>query len=321
MNTRISSGPVMLIGAAACWGVGTVITKEALGGFAALTLLVVQLVSSIAILLVLARVLGIRPTYRPGIGRLTALGVLNPGLAYTLGLLGLTRTSASLSVLLWALEPAFIFVLAHLFLGDRTTRWSQLALACALSGVVLVVYQPGAGGDALGIALLVAGVTTCAAYTVISRHLLADSESVSVVVGQQLVALVFAAAALVAVQTLDGDALRADGSTTAWAWAVASGGLYYGIAFWLYLGGLRLTTASVAGSYLALIPVFGLAAAAALGDRLTLAQWAGALLVVAGVAGVIRSDRRRTTGRRPSPTVRERREARTLAAWRNLMER
>jgi drug/metabolite transporter (DMT)-like permease len=220
------------------------------------------------------------------------LGVLNPGVAYTLGLLGLTRTSASLSVLLWALEPAFIFLLAHLFLGDRTTRRSQLALACALSGVVLVVYRPGASGDALGIALLVAGVSTCAAYTVISRRILADHESLSVVVAQQVVALGFAVAVVIGVQILEGNAVHADGKASAWAWAVASGGLYYGIAFWLYLGGLRRTTASVAGSYLALIPVFGLAAAAVAGDRLSLAQWAGAVLVVTGVAGVVTSERR-----------------------------
>jgi probable blue pigment (indigoidine) exporter len=293
MQTPPMHGSVMLISAAACWGIGTVITKDALGGFAPLTLLTVQLAASIAILLILAGLLGARLAYTPGLGRLAALGVLNPGLAYTLGLLGLTHVTASLSVLVWALEPALIFVLAHQFLGDRTTRRSQLALAFALSGVALVVYQPGARGDALGIALVFSAVATCAAYTVITRRMLADDDSLTVVLAQQVTALGLAVAVLTLVHVSGGYALRPDGGHQAWIAAIASGGLYYGLAFWLYVGGLRHTTASIAGSYLALIPVFGLAAASLYGDRLTSAQWVGAVLVIAGVAGVV------FTGRRP----------------------
>ena len=47
----------------------------------------------------------------PLLGR---LGLLNPGAAYALSLLGLTTITASLSVLLWALEPLMILFLAAL---------------------------------------------------------------------------------------------------------------------------------------------------------------------------------------------------------------
>lgn len=40
------------------------------------------------------------------------LGVLNPGLAYLLGLIGRSQISASLSVLLWAVEPVAILGIA-----------------------------------------------------------------------------------------------------------------------------------------------------------------------------------------------------------------
>ena len=70
---------------------------------------------------------------------------------------------------------------------------------------------------------------------------------------------------------------------------VASGALYYALAFWLYLAGLRRTSATFAGSFVTLIPVFGLIAAAATGESLKGQQWAGALIVVGAVAVILLS--------------------------------
>ena len=49
--------------------------------------------------------------------------------------------------------------------------------------------------------------------------------------------------------------------------AAASGILYYGLAFWLYLTGLQHVTASYAGAFLPLIPVFGVTAGYLAGER------------------------------------------------------
>ncbi|MGY0387120.1 hypothetical protein ACWZJV_09135 [Nocardioides sp. WG-D5] len=63
----------------ACWGVGTVLSKQALNrGVAPLTLLVLELAVT---------TLRQRLTLSPSMAKLAALGLLNPGLAYTLGLL------------------------------------------------------------------------------------------------------------------------------------------------------------------------------------------------------------------------------------------
>ena len=62
--------------------------------------------------------------------------------------------------------------------------------------------------------------------------------------------------------------------------AVVSGVLYYGLAFWLYLTGLRHVPASYAGAFLPLIPVFGVAAGYLVGERLESRQWLGAALVI-----------------------------------------
>jgi len=109
-----------LVLAAVCWGTGTVISKAALDEVPPLTLLPIQLGASLLILAALMRRRGIafRSGGSPLLGR---LGLLNPGLAYALSLLGLTAITASLSVLLWAFEPLMIMALAAWFLHERIT--------------------------------------------------------------------------------------------------------------------------------------------------------------------------------------------------------
>jgi drug/metabolite transporter (DMT)-like permease len=73
-----------------------------------------------------------------------------------------------------------------------------------------------------------------------------------------------------------------------WMWGAAGGLVYYALAFWLYIIGLKRTSASLAALFLNLIPIFGVGGAfLALGERLARAQWAGALLILIAVAGVL----------------------------------
>jgi drug/metabolite transporter (DMT)-like permease len=60
--------------------------------------------------------------------------------------------------------------------------------------------------------------------------------------------------------------------------------VYYGLAFWFYVSGLQRTSASVAGLYINLVPVFALAGAyGLLGEVLTPAQWLGSGIVLLAV--------------------------------------
>jgi drug/metabolite transporter (DMT)-like permease len=78
-------------------------------------------------------------------------------------------------------------------------------------------------------------------------------------------------------------------SATAWASAFISGVLYYAAGFWLYLIGLRMTSAAVAGSFLNLIPFFGIAAGFILLDEtFSVREWLGAGLIVAAMTLVLR---------------------------------
>jgi len=276
---------LLLVAATACWGCGTVVSSQVLRrGVAPLTLLAVELTAS-ALLLALATFLtGARVTWSPAIARLALLGILNPGLAYALGLLGLVSISAGMAVLLWAVEPCLIMLLADLVLRERVAPATATAVAVAMVGVLLVVYRPGPSGDAVGVTLTLAAVASCAGYAVLTRRLLLDDSSLSVALVQQLAALGFAVA-LVGVTRLVGlTELGLPSSPGTWALALGSGVVYYGFAFWFFVGGLRGVPVSVAGSLLPLIPVFGLTAASVLGERLSQRQWLGAVLVVAATA-------------------------------------
>lgn len=276
-----------LIAAAACWGLGTVVSKQVVDDVAPLTLLPMQLAVSCVFLLAITVARREPFGWTPPMRRLAALGVLNPGLAYALGLVGLTTITASMYVLLWATEPVVILLLAALVLREHIPTALAASIAVAVLGVLLVVYQPGAAGNGAGITLTLVSVGFCAAYTVLTRRLLLDDSSLTVVLAQQAAALGFAIVLATAVDVVGGTGWELTGlSATAWLGAGLSGVLYYGLGFWFFLTGLRLVPASYAGAFLPLIPVFGLAGGYLVGERLELRQWVGAVVIVVATAAI-----------------------------------
>lgn len=290
----------LLTVAAASWGVGTVISKVAVEEIPPFTLLPVQLAASVAVLAALMRASGMPLRGSPPI--LARLGVLNPGIAYALGLAGLSWITASLSVLLWALEPLLILLLAGLFLREGITpRLVALSLVAA-AGMVLIVVTPASGGEWPGVVLSVAGIACCAAYTIIARRFVATSDSTAqVVLAQQSYALGFSIAVAAVVGLVGVQVWPPSVSPIALASAASSGVLYYAAAYWLYLTALRTIPASLAGSSFFLIPVFGVAAGSLLlGDRLEPIQWLGTVVVAVAVVAIAL---RPALDRPPQPAV------------------
>jgi len=286
---------VRLVLAAAAWGLGTVVSKRAVDEIPPSTLLSIQLSVSLIVLAVLTRLRHIPWRSADTPSGLLRLGLLNPGLSYALSLIGLTSITASLSVLLWAFEPLMILALAAVVLAERVGARTLVLSVIAVSGLAVVIGQPGAGGPDMGfgIALTVAGVACCAVYTVVGRRWLGDvAASVStapVVMGQQAYALAFALGLVLVVALTGGDVLPTEVSLAGWASAVGSGTLYYGAAYWWYLAALRRLPASTAAASFYLIPLFGVAGGIAiLGERLTAAQWAGATVALAAVFLILR---------------------------------
>ena len=94
--------------------------------------------------------------------------------------------------------------------------------------------------------------------------------------------LVLAGLALVAGVTLVPGGLTPAGLVA----AALSGALSFGLGYLFYLGGLRHLPASRAAAVVYLVPVFGVASASLLGERLSPVQWLGALVVTVAVGAI-----------------------------------
>lgn len=284
---------------AACWGSATVMTKGVLDHLPPMTLLVIQLAASVVflwtvVLLQRIRVRLDRPTRRASLS-----GLLEPGIAYTVGIAGLALTTASNASLIGTVEPLFILFLAWLLLRERV-RASVLSLAfLATLGIVLVALPDiadGAGeGALLGDILIAIGTLFAALYVIATRRLVLTIEPLPLSALQQSMGLLCVVVVALAALVLGIAPLGLNG--VAWEvflLAAVSGIVQYAMAFWLYLYALRRLPANVTALYLALIPVFGVGAAYAfLGESLVLVQWIGAVLIVASAAAVVRVSGRR----------------------------
>ena len=287
MNVRIRKIYIVAaLLATLCWGGGMTLTKLALVHVEPSPLLVIQLLSSIVFLVCMAPILRVRLLPPRSLSKRWWLGILEPGMAYFLGLEGLKRISASEAVVLSATESILVVALACLFAKERPRGLVFVLAAIGTVGAVVVAgshpdlhsVAPYIAGDAL----LVGGVLCAAAYVVLSSYFSSVTEPLSALIGQQGAAALFA----VAMYLIVGEhALPTHTITTAgWAWAVASGIVQYGCAFWFYLWALKGLSASVAGLFLNLIPVFGLLIAIPVfGDTLNPMQWIGAAMIIGSV--------------------------------------
>ncbi|MGR3984351.1 MAG: DMT family transporter [Gammaproteobacteria bacterium] len=290
-----STGALLATMAALCWGGAVVMSKGALGAFPPVFLLVVQLIASVTFLwgyLLLRRAPLPRLAARD-LPAIMALGLLEPGLAYLLSLIGLNATDAGSAVLIYASEAVLILALSAVLFGEmpgmRVTLLSLLAFAGLL--VALGALGPGhGGGRLLGNALIFAGTLVAALYVVLSARFATRIEAAIIVAWQQIAALGFALAMLLMERLFAPSAAAAfDAPLSGWLLAAASGVVQYALAFWLYIAALARIDANHAGSFLNLIPLFGLAGAFLfLGERMSWLQLGGAAVTVVAVAAINR---------------------------------
>jgi drug/metabolite transporter (DMT)-like permease len=282
------SPSLSLIIACVLWASATVISKQLLGSVPPVLFLIIQLVpSALALWIVTVSLCAPLPKGRM-LFYVIWLGWLNPGLSYMLSMLGLVHTSASVATLMWAAEPALIALLAWLVLHEKISLVMIALTASAAVGVYLASGLASQGlsleGQAYGAMLILLGVLCCAFYTVVSRDIAASTEPLAVVAIQQTAGLVWALS--IWPLELHGSAMEVLTNLTPaeLVGGIASGLMYYALAFWFYLNGLRSMAASRAGSFFNLIPVFGIALAwMFLGEQLHFVQWTGALAIVGSV--------------------------------------
>jgi len=119
---------------------------------------------------------------------------------------------------------------------------------------------------------------------VLSARIATDADPITIVAWQQTVALGFALALLPLEWMLRPTLHNLPTTPELWLLAASSGVVQYALAFSLYMAALRNIRASVAGSFLNLVPLFGFAGASLfLHEAISLQQLLGALITVAAV--------------------------------------
>lgn len=280
---------------AACWGSATVMSKGLLAVLPPLTLLVVQLLASIAFLWIAVLCLRLRVQLDRPARRASLSGLLEPGLSYCVGIAGLALTTASNASLIGTTEPLFILLLAWLLLRERIgggVVGLALLASLGLGLVVLPDIRNGGGeGSSLGDALVVLGTLFAALYVIATRKLVMTLDPLPLSALQQSVGLLWTLGVLALALAVGAVNLGLrDIPLEVLLFAAFSGIVQYALAFWFYLFALRRLPASVAAFYLTLIPVFGVGAAYLfLGETLTGVQWLGAALIVVSVTLISRT--------------------------------
>ncbi|MBK8026232.1 MAG: DMT family transporter [Chloroflexi bacterium] len=275
------------ISAAAIWGGMYVVSDLVLPVIPPFTLLSARLIMAIVVLLIIARLQGIRvdrPRNRQI--QLLAVGLVGFGVSVGAQFIGTDRSTAVNGSLITSASPAFILVFAALLLRERLTMRRVAAVLLATLGVVVIIDLASAdfssdtffGNMALAVAALTWGL-----YSVLVRRVSVGKDSDTTVItiygltGGLILTLPAAVLELPS---------RPMGEITI---PVLLGVLYLGIvstaaAMWLWSRAFALVDASVASLYFFAQPLVGaLLSVLVLNQVMTTSLWVGSGLIIAGV--------------------------------------
>jgi probable blue pigment (indigoidine) exporter len=255
--TRRPSAQMLVVLAAASWGLGTVMTKVTLAQLAPLDLLGLELLVGTAVVWAALMLRG-GPTGLAGWRRFAVLGLLEPGLSFALFDFGLDRTGAVDGALLIAAESVFAVVLAWLLLSERVGPRVALAVGVGFAGSVLVALgESGKGASLLGDVLVLAASASAAGYGVAARRVGSDGGSDPLTVtGVQLLAATIVSLPLVAFGAAGGHSHLQSADAGHLLAGVATGLAGTAVPFLLYNVAIRDIEVTEAALTLNLIPVF-----------------------------------------------------------------
>jgi len=231
---------------------------------------------------------GLRPA--PGDGwRCVALGACMAAFQATY-FTAVTRAGIAVTALVAICSaPIMIAALAALLLGERPTPRLTLALVLGVAGTGLLVVAPAAGTTAprplSGVVLALGSGLAYALYVVLAKAVVARTAPLT------LAALTFAVAA-----ALTAPALATPGAgrqlALGWPWLLYLGAVTTAGAYALYTMGLRHVSASAAGVASLLEPLTAtLLGVILFGERLGVAGWAGAVLLLIALVLLALSER------------------------------
>jgi drug/metabolite transporter (DMT)-like permease len=266
------------------WGFNQVAVKLALPDIPPMLQATIRSVGALPVLLLIARVRGVKLFASDGtLGAGLFAGLLF-GLEFAMIYRGLLLTSASRAVVFLYTAPFFVALGSYQFLGERlrASQWGGLALSFA--GVALAIGVPQANVDTnvlLGDLLIVAGGVLWAATTLIAKgtalRFAAPEKALGYQVALSIPILGFAA-------WFSGETLTRVPGTLALALMAYQSIWVVGLTFLLWFVLIKTYSASKLSAFTFITPLFGVVASYfIMHDTLTPIFGAAALLVMAGL--------------------------------------
>ena len=276
-----------MLGVTLVWGLNFVVVKHTLDEMLPLTFNALRFVLSSALMasltLLIHKNLRVR---RRDLPILVLTGLIGNALYQVLFIKGLALTTAGNSSLLVATNPIFIALLTAAFGLERITPRMWLGILLSFAGIVLVIGSSGKGlglnhatlpGDAL---TLLAGLCW-GVYALLTRPLVRRYTPIKVTTLSMLAGTPFILLAAIP------DLYAQDWSAITWrGWGGLGFSFFLSIsmAYIVYSQAIRVMGNARTGIYSNLVPVVAMVAAAlALGERVTGLQVAGALIILAGI--------------------------------------
>lgn len=284
----------LALSAVALWSGSTVVEKLLLRQIPPLTLLVWQLGSSVTVLWGLVMCCRVALPERSDLLRLSWPGLIQPGVANLLLLLGLSLTNAIIFSFLNALETPLGLLFARLLLGERLKRPVMALASLATFGAVLVALSGPDNGQRStiqGLLLVLSGTVFAALYGAVSQSTVSARTSSSpllLVALQQTLAFAAVLITWVLVAVPGGEPRLLGALPVAtWGLAALAGVFQYALPFWLFLLALRSLRVSNATLMFTLGPVFvSCGAFLFLGEHLSAFQGYGSALTLVALIAV-----------------------------------
>ncbi len=283
------------ITAVSLWGLNFVLLKALVGVVPPHVMNALRTMMAALAFMILARGVGFGRLAPRDALYVLLFGIVGNGVFQWFLMEGVLRTPASVAAVTNATNPAWLALVAYLWLGERLSLPGYLGIALAAFGVAMLGIGGGSLEVGVGVLMLVAASLAWAIYSVSART-----------VGERYPLLVWVTfgyvGGMLPYWLLNAPTLLTFdyGTIPAWAWVgiLVSGLGANVLAYLAWMRAIQLLGASKAGVWQNLAPVLGaLGGYLVLGERLPPLALLGGGLVLAGVA---LTQRARSTDRRGS---------------------
>ncbi|PID50045.1 MAG: EamA family transporter [Proteobacteria bacterium] len=254
LTTNGSIGVAFALLAVLCWSTAIILSKQSLEQFDSNQLFITQLLSATVFSWLFLILKKQKISLQPEMLKNYLLGFLEPFLAYTFSLYGMTLISASTTSILFSTESLMIVLLSLSLLkhhiDDKKLFFALLIISFA--GVVLVALPDITASEKdnlWGYFWVLLGVFCAALYVFFSSQIVANQQPVALLTGQLSFCSILSLSIFLPFITWERQPFNES------IVAIISGVLQYFLAFVFYLHALKYISANLAGMMLYFIPV------------------------------------------------------------------